>query len=223
MQQTPLYDICNDDVLTYIPIDAARLVDIGCMSGATAREYKKLNPGCFYFGVDINPEYAKLAAERCDETASFDIENQTEDFYRDNRDVDCWIMADVLEHLKDPWKVLRDIRKNLKDTGCVVACIPNAQNWSVIAKLAIGDFRYEERGLLDKTHIRWFTRQTIIELFHSAGFRIETMKSRSFEDPNANNPILPVIGELAKRCGQDPEVAITDARVFQYILRAVPV
>jgi SAM-dependent methyltransferase len=222
MQQTPLYDICNFDLLSYIPPSASRLVDVGCMSGATAREYKKINPACHYFGIDIDPQYAQLAAVRCDQVASFDIEDKPEEFYRENSDTDCWIMGDVLEHLRDPWLCLSRIRKHLKPDGCIVACIPNAQNWSIIAKLAIGDFRYEDRGLLDKTHIRWFTRQTIIELFQGSGFRIEQMKSRSFEDPSKENPILPLIGEIARRCGAAAETSITDARVFQYILRAVP-
>lgn len=85
---------------------------------------------------------------------------------------DCWIFADVLEHLYDPWQVLRRIRSQLAESGQVIACIPNAQHWGVQARLNAGLFRYEDMGLMDRTHIRWFTRTTMIDLFQSTGFKI---------------------------------------------------
>jgi hypothetical protein len=105
--------------------------------------------------------------------------------------------------------------------GCVVACIPNAQHWSIIAKLSIGDFRYVESGLLDKTHLRWFTRQTIIELFVNAGFNIVEGQPRIFDEPSRDQ-FLPLIREMAIACGVDPEIAANDATPLQYVVRAVP-
>ena len=89
-----------------------------------------------------------------------------------------------MEHLKDPWLILKLIRENISHKGSVVACIPNAQHWSMQAKLSIGDFRYEASGLLDKTHLRWFTRQTIIEMLDQSGFQIEAGIPRIFNEPN---------------------------------------
>ena len=82
------------------------------------------------------------------------IENAPENFWEETKNTDCWIFGDTLEHLKDPWSILKLIRANISKTGSVVACIPNAQHWSLQAKLSIGDFRYEISGLLDKTHLR---------------------------------------------------------------------
>jgi citrate lyase synthetase len=104
----------------------------------------------------------------------------------------------------------------------VVACIPNAQHWSLIADLAIGEFRYQESGLLDKTHLRWFTKKTIVELFSNAGFRIVEGVSRVFHEPERDR-FLPLIGQLAKASGMDPAVAVNDAIPLQYVVRAVPV
>ena len=85
----------------------------------------------------------------------------------------------------------------------------------------MGNFRYQDSGLLDRTHLRWFTRETIIELFNEAGFKIENGKARIFEDLKIN-PILPIIGEIAKSHGANAEVAMKDSIPFQYVVRAIP-
>ena len=126
-----------------------------------------------------------------------------------------------MEHLKDPWAILKLIRANVSKTGSVLACIPYAQHWSLQAKLSIGDFRYQKSGLLDKTHLRWFTRQTMVEMFNQAGFEIEAGMPRIFNEPN-REIFLPIIEQMAKAAGVDPQVAVTDALPLQYVIRAVP-
>ena len=222
MDQTPAHEHHNPDLLKLIPPQAVCLIEIGCSSGALAREFKKINSRCHYFGIDINPSYVDLARRHCDEIASLDIDSAGEDFFAAHSDRDCWIFGDTLEHLKDPWRVLRAIRANLPISGCVVACIPNAQHWSVVTRLALGDFRYEDSGLLDRTHLRWFTRQTIIELFSDCGFAIVAGESRIFPEPK-REPFLAAIGQLAAAAGFDPEVTKNDALALQYVVRAVPV
>lgn len=86
--------------------------------------------------------------------------------------------------------------------------------------MSIGDFRYEDEGILDRTHLRWFTRQTIIEMFHQAGFEIQEGVPRIFDEPGRER-FLPMIGEMAKAAGADPEVAISDAIPLQYVIRAI--
>lgn len=221
MQQTPVHDVHNPDLLRFIPIASRRVIEIGCSSGALAREFKKTVPDCDWLGIDIDQNYAELARRFCDATIALDIESADTDFFNSQKDRDCWIFGDALEHLKDPWKILRTIRKIIPNNGCVVACIPNAQHWSVVAKLAIGDFRYEDSGLLDKTHLRWFTRQTIIELFEGADFRVVDGTPRIFDEPGRDG-FLPMIAELAKACGVDQNIAVNDAIPLQYVIRAEP-
>jgi len=86
---------------------------------------------------------------------------------------DCVLFGDVLEHLMDPWQMLRRLRARMQPDARIAACIPNMQHWSIQARLSVGDLTYEDHGLLDRTHIRWFTRQTIAQLFASTGFVIE--------------------------------------------------
>ena len=121
----------------------------------------------------------------------------------------------------DPWLVLKKIRKVIPNHGSVVACIPNAQNWSLVASLAIGDFRYQDSGLLDRTHLRWFTRKTIFEMFEGAGFEVESVTSRIIGDAN-DVPFLPIIREIAKFARVDPDIAALESIPFQYVFLARP-
>ncbi len=219
MKQTPINEIHNAEVLKLIPTTSRKVIEIGCSSGALAREFKKLHPDANWIGVEIDPDYAELAQRYCDTTVVRNLEECGQDFYNTYSDQDCWIFADVLEHFKDPWKILKSIRSVIPNDGCVVACIPNAQNWNLLARLAVGDFRYENMGLLDRTHLRWFTRQTIYELFESQKFTISEGVARTFQ---SNQELLDLIGKIAETCGYDPLVSIADATPLQYVVRATP-
>jgi len=221
VDQTPVTEHHNPDLLRLIPADAKNLIEIGCGSGALAREYKKTNGNCRYIGVDIVPEYVTLAQRHCDTAIGLDIEAADEGFFKEAASCDCWIFGDSLEHLRDPWLLLSKVRKVIPSTGCIVACIPNAQHWSVQARLNCGEFRYEALGLLDRTHLRWFTRMTIIEMFSGAGFNIAEGYPRIFDEP-AREKILPGIRAMATSIGINADMAVNDAIPFQYVIRAVP-
>ncbi len=222
MEQTPIHDQHNPDLLRFIPETAKNIIEVGCSSGALAREFKLAHPDCHWLGIEIDPHFAKVAQLHCDQTLSMDIESATQDFWGNTVHADCWIFGDTLEHLRDPWSILRAIRQRIPTHGSVVACIPNAQHWSIQAKLSIGDFRYETSGLLDRTHLRWFTRQTIFEMFSQTGFNIEAGMSRIFNEPH-KDLFLPIIEKMATAAGVDAELAKQDSLALQYVVRAVPV
>ena len=221
MEKTPIHEQHNPDLLKLIPIESKKLIEVGCSSGALARESKKISANCYWLGIEIDSRYAELAKRHCDESIVLNIENAPENFWEETKNADCWIFGDTLEHLKDPWSILKLIRENISHKGSVVACIPNAQHWSLQAKLSIGDFRYEASGLLDKTHLRWFTRQTIIEMLDQSGFQIEAGMPRIFNEPS-REMFLPIIEQMARAAGADPQVAVTDALPLQYVIRAAP-
>jgi len=221
MEQTPAHENANMTVLELLPSNSMRVMEIGCGSGALAREFKVINPACHYVGLDVVEDYLSMAERHCDETILADIEKQDKSFFEKYKDRDCWIFADSLEHLIDPWLLLRKVREVMPVHGYLVACIPNAQNWSLVGNLAIGNFRYQDSGLLDKTHLRWFTRQTMFELFEGAGFTVESVTSRIKDDPN-NIPFLSLIREIAKFAGTDVETAARDSVPFQYVFKVKP-
>lgn len=220
MDQTPAHERHNPDLLSLMPPAARRIVEVGCSSGALAREYRKVNPACAYVGIEIVAQYAGLARRHCDSVLEIDIESLDDQALR-RLEADCWIFGDSLEHLRDPWALLRRIRASIPAQGQVIACIPNAQHWSVQARLACGALRYEDSGLLDRTHLRWFTRLTILEMFQQAGFRVLTLNARVFNEPQRDR-LMPAIEMMARSLGVDAAQAAADAAVMQYVLRAAP-
>jgi trans-aconitate methyltransferase len=219
MQQTPMHDLPNLALLGLVPAGVERVVEAGCSSGAFGQAYLAQHPDVEYIGIEMAPEYAEVARTRLSEVVVANVEQLEDRTFEVLSPTDCWIFGDVLEHLYDPWRTLKRVRGSLGDSGCVVACIPNAQHWSVQGLLSVGDFRYQDAGLLDRTHIRWFTRKTIIDLFNSTGFEIEEMGGRVFDEPGRAQA-LPAIRSLAQACGADPDEAERDAMPIQYLVRA---
>ena len=87
--------------------------------------------------------------------------------------------------------------------------------------MSIGDFKYQESGLLDRTHLRWFTRKTMIEMFQSTGYEVVTGVPRIFNEPK-RELFMPIIERLASLAGADPKIAVADALPLKYVLRAIP-
>ncbi len=222
MDQTPIHDQHNPALLSLIPAQSNRVMEIGCSSGALARAFKKTSPQAHWVGMEIDPDYAAQAQRFCDQTLVADIEACDAAFFQSHRDRDCWVFGDTLEHLKDPWSVLAQIRKVIPAHGCIAACVPNAQHWSMQVRLATGQLTYQPSGLLDRTHLRWFTRQTLLALFKSQGFQVVAGKPRIFPEAQRET-FLPLIGQMAKAAGVDEKQAIRDATPLQYVIRAVPI
>lgn len=90
--------------------------------------------------------------------------------------MDLILCLDVLEHLVDPWEVIRKLTGLLKPEGCIIACIPNIRHFSVLFDLVLkGKWDYSETGLLDKTHLRFFVRKTAISLLESSGLKVDSI------------------------------------------------
>lgn len=221
MKQTPLHFDYNPDILKMMPNNLKRVVEVGCSSGSLAKAYTSVNPDCRYTGIEIDAEYAEVARQFCGEVVSGNIEHFDEEKFLELFPSDCWIFGDVLEHLYDPWALLKRIRLQLAPDAQIIACIPNAQHWSIQADLNCGQFRYQDMGLMDRTHIRWFTKITIIEMFVSSGYKIIEGRARIFDHPDREK-ILPAIRAMALASGADPLQAENDAIPFQWLVRAVP-
>lgn len=222
MKQTPVHDLHNPDLLSVLDPTSQRVLEVGCMSGALAREFKKLAPQVFYAGVEIDESYAKLAKQYCDSVYTLNIDDAPDYFWQLQSNIEAWIFGDVLEHLKDPWRVLSNIHEVIPKSGYIAACVPNVQHWSIQAKLSMGDFRYEDSGLMDRTHLRWFTRRSIHEMFENSGFKVIQEIPRIFHEQNTSE-ILKSISHTAALCGFNPELAIKDAMPLQYVIKAVPI
>lgn len=152
---------------------SARVLDVGCGDGSLGRTLKESGKAHFVAGVELHGAAASKATGVLDAVHVADIERwETPPEYVSS--FDFVIFADVLEHLVDPHAALKRCAALLSDDGVVIASIPNVRWAPVVWELAIrGNWRYESFGVLDETHLRFFTKRTMREMFETCGFEIE--------------------------------------------------
>jgi O-antigen biosynthesis protein len=154
------------------------ILELGCGAGATGKEVKRQHPEVRYVGVELDPEAASEARTRLDQVLTANIEQiELENYGIHKHSFDAIICADVLEHLYDPWTVVSSFHDYLKPGGRVVASIPNVQNVRLLQNLIAGRWAYSSQGLLDATHIRFFTLHEIGQMFVKNGFQVEEIIS----------------------------------------------
>ena len=157
------------EMLPFVPQDARVILDIGCGEGHFG-ELLKEERDCHVIGVEHVAEVAGAARARLDEVI---VASAEADLPLADDSVDCIILNDVLEHLIDPWAALKRLQRVLKPGGWVVASIPNVRHYKVLKQLIQnGRWEYAEKGVLDRTHLRFFTKRTIPPLFASAGMEV---------------------------------------------------
>ena len=212
-------DQANNDLLERIPLSAGVVLDVGCNTGALGAAYRRLNPRARLLGIDNDPVAAGQAARRLDQVAVVDVEHDPMPFALD-RPIDCIVYGDVLEHLRDPWAVLRRHAEVLSDDGTMLICVPNMGHWSFADRLLRGTWKYEPAGLLDETHLRWFSLETMREGLEAAGLVPHEVSPRVFDAASAQEfagKIAPALTSL----GVDPAAYAQRAAPLQYIWRVL--
>ncbi len=156
--------------------DGALILDVGCHTGQFGAVLKR--KACRVTGVEVDTEAARKAIQVLDHVTVGDVENSSTFQALHDQQYDVILFLDVLEHCRYPADVLSAARKLLKADGFVVASIPNIANWSVRINLLFGKFDYEPTGLMDETHLRFYTIKTVTNLFSGAGYTIDFMDHR---------------------------------------------
>lgn len=155
----------------------ARSLDIGCGAGAVSAALKKSGIVAEAEGVEVFPAAAARAAQRLRRVYSVDLAQTTGDLPLSSYDL--VLCLDVLEHMVDPWSALERIKGLMKSDGTLLVSLPNVRNFRVVVPLLMGKWTYRESGLLDQTHLRFFTRSSARELIEGAGFRVRSFGSTS--------------------------------------------
>lgn len=179
----------RDDILKLVSIGAKKFLDVGCSEGLLGKRLKEKNT-VEVIGIEIDREMAKVAEQRIDRVIIGDIDEIDFDKYLKVNYFDCVIFADILEHLRNPWKILKNIRLFLKDDGVIIVSVPNIRHYTTIFNLIIKDlWPYNERGIHDKNHLRFFTLKSTEKIFQDAGFEVVNVKRnyRIIEKPNRLN------------------------------------
>lgn len=162
------------EMLRFVPLDASRILEIGCGAGAfgsslQARRQRAARPRAQLIGLELDPAAAERARSTFDQVL-------VGDFYKivptlAQQRFDCIIGNDVIEHLVDPWLALTQLRQLLDPGGRLVLSLPNVRFWGVVKDLLWrGAWQYADAGILDRTHLRFFTRSSIDELLRRTKF-----------------------------------------------------
>lgn len=169
------YDTHDHDIVSLLPSGPeSAILELGCGSGATGRAALAAGKAGRYVGIEIDGTSAKLAKASLSEVLVGDVAQLDLTAFRGTFDV--LIASEVLEHLVDPWEALRKLRTCLKADAIVIASSPNIAHWQIVFNLLRGRFRYTEYGVMDSTHLRWFTPESYRNLFIDSNFEVETLR-----------------------------------------------
>ncbi len=206
------YSHVRPEILQLVPISATRMLDVGCGAGVLGASIKSRQTAEVH-GVELMSDAASKAAVYLDRVWNLPIESalpELADGY-----YDCIVAADVLEHVIDPWGTLSALKEKLAPDGKIVVSLPNVQNWEVVSNLLEGKWDYRSEGILDRTHLHFFTRKSVEELFWNAGLRIAHMGT------TIHGPSLPnKLAESLRKSGLVAGPLEQDAETFQFLVVA---
>ncbi len=170
------YENTRPDLLPLIGPSHRRILDVGCGAGRFGAVLKSREPGREVHGVEVVEEAGRKARQVLDSVLIGDIQTMTLPFAPES--FDCIIFADVLEHLLDPGAVLRKVRPLVRRDGIIVCSIPNMRHYTALMRLVREGWRYDDYGLFDRTHLRFFSLRTMKELLTANGWQIESVTPR---------------------------------------------
>lgn len=165
------YSNKRTEMVSLIPKTAKKILDCGCGEGYFAEEVKSQFEASEVWGLELDEASAAIAREKIHTVLQGDLSDTIgqlpENYF------DCITFNDVLEHLVNPYEILTKLRKNLSPNGVIVCSIPNVRYWRVFKKYVFGkNFRYEDNGVMDRTHLRFFTKRSIMEMFSDLNFEV---------------------------------------------------
>ena len=205
-------------IVGLVPI-GSRVLDVGCSSGYLGEALKQRREARVW-GIELDETDAAAARERgFEEVFAADLDRFD---WHDlgQRTFDVVVFADVLEHLKRPGDAIRGAALHLAPDGLVIASIPNIAHLSIRVELMEGGFAYEKLGLLDDTHLKYFTKKTIEDLFQAAGLSIQRLEATLYDLPEDR------IAERLRNVGLEAtprfweKMNVDEARAYQYVVVA---
>lgn len=172
MSNLEYYSFDRKEIFAYIPSNITKTLDVGCGVGYFSAKLKEERTGIETWGIEMQPDAAQVAKTKLDRILVGSFDDVFDDLPTSY--FDCVFFNDVLEHLPYPEMCLTQIKTCMHPNGKVVASIPNMRYIDVLKELLFEkDWRYKDSGILDKTHLRFFTKKSIIRMFGDCGYKVE--------------------------------------------------
>ena len=199
----PMNRQARPDLVALVPEGARAVLDVGCARGETA-ETLRARGVAYLAGIEPDEEDARAARRVFDHVVAASLESVREAW---GGRFDAILFGDVLEHLVDPAAALERVRPWLSPGGVVVASVPNVGHWAVVSDLVEGRFDYVPYSLLSGTHVRFFTRQTLRDLFASCGYRVERVQTLTLPASPEDSARLALLSTLP---GASPDLGVAE-------------
>ena len=190
----------------------ATILDVGCGYATTSQRLREL--GNRVTGIESSSQAVDVARGRLDEVIEVDLQDVSA---LGDRKFDCIIFADVLEHLPWPSAVLKEYLRFLAPGGSVIVSLPNVGLWSMRLSLMTGRFEYGDTGVLDRTHLRFFTKRTARRLIEEVGLTIE----RHTYNPGIVRPFVPLVKKVMRAEESGDPGAILESRPYRAYLKTL--
>jgi 2-polyprenyl-3-methyl-5-hydroxy-6-metoxy-1,4-benzoquinol methylase len=157
-------------MLQYVPVDAKRVLDVGCAAGVFGAQVASTTEAEVW-GIEIDPIAAAAAIDRLSNVINADV--STALAHLPKQYFDCVVFNDVLEHLSDPYSVLAQMKEHMASAGTLVCSVPNVRYFTVLYRLLVEkNWRYSDSGVMDKTHLRFFTIRSLAISLEQAGYKV---------------------------------------------------
>jgi 2-polyprenyl-3-methyl-5-hydroxy-6-metoxy-1,4-benzoquinol methylase len=189
------YGSARPEVLRVLPAFDGPVLDVGCHGGAVGVCLKQRGPGLVVWGIELDAAAASVASTHLDRVLQLDAAAALDELAREDFEPGLVILADILEHLVDPWSVFDRAVALLRPGGHVVVSLPNVGHWDTHYNLLRGRWPYRSRGIHDDTHLRFFARRNVIELMNRGPVHMTRLKRvlRLVERPSPVNRLAPLL------------------------------
>jgi SAM-dependent methyltransferase len=206
--QAGYYAFVRREIQPLLPFRAARVLEVGCGQAGTLAWLKDSGIAAHTMGIELDPAAAALARPRVDRLIEGDAEAAIDGLPAGS--LDLVLCLDVLEHLVDPWRAMAQLARALRPGGSVILSVPNIRHYSVsLPLLCSGRWQYEEAGILDRTHLRFFTRAGAAALISGAGLEADGHIDTGLEVRRRRELWKPLLARTPWR----------DLGVFQFVMR----
>lgn len=211
------FDGLNLKLFDALPV-AGRVLEFGCANGRLGAAYKTRHPDAHWTGVDKSPQVLAVASRHLDRVIELDLDTAIANCFEPPYDL--IVFGDLIEHLRTPLAFLRSLWHLAAPEGRLVCCIPNANHISVVERLLVGDLSTDRSGLLDDTHLRFFSPASAIKTLLDGGWMPSLVDSYRV---GGDAQTLATLREAAVRLGSSSEAFERNVLTYQMVFDCLPI